>query len=105
MTDNLKLIPHNTNVIFDETNLGILGIASKETGTDNKLYKLITITLQDNEIDENDFESCILSKEILEEIAYSCNELHTNFGFDIHSHTLKNTYPFNTIKIKRIVKS
>ena len=92
---------HKVNVCFGENTLHeIIGSATIETGTDNHLYKAISISIEENQINPDiEFHRCILPKNILIEIALSCDILYTDFGFDIHSHNMKNDLPFKTLKI------
>jgi hypothetical protein len=84
-----------TNIVISNN---IVGSASNYAGT-NKIYKVLSLSIEENGIDSDlNFEACILSKEILKEIALMCDVLYTDFGFDIHSHTMK-TEPFNTLKV------
>ncbi len=76
----------------------IVGSVSNYAGT-NKIYKVLSISIEENGIDSDlNFEACILSKEILKEIALICDILYTDFGFDVHSNTMKSE-PFNTLKV------
>jgi len=95
---NNELTPNEMDVCF----IGdLVGSCSKEFGKYG-LYKAISLYIEDNSIDsENDFESCILSKDVLIEIALSCDILYTNFGFDVHSHTMKTDKTLKHLIIKK----
>lgn len=79
----------------------LLGCCSKEQGKTN-LYKAACIMIEDCDLDENDFQSMVITKEEFKEIAMSCDTFYTNFGVDIHSHDLKTQYPYNTCKLIKV---
>lgn len=70
-------------------------------GTYSQDRQTVCLMIEDNLLpDEQDnFEACILPKEVIQEIAYTVKTLITNFGCSVHSHTLKNVKPFNNLKI------
>lgn len=76
------------DAVFDEFNL---------IGTYSKDCKIVCIMIEDNE----DI-GCSLSKEAIKEIAFTVDRLITNFGCDVHSYTMKNFFPFTTLKIDKV---
>jgi len=76
----------------------VKGAVSEEKGK-HGLYAAVCITIEDN-----DTQGCnlLLSKEIVKEIAYTADILYTNYGCEVHSHTMKTVYPFNKLKIVKI---
>jgi hypothetical protein len=70
-------------------------------GTYSKDRQTVCIMAEDNltETEQKRFLNWSLGKDVIEQIAYSCKKLITNFGCDVHSHTMKTVKPFNNLKI------
>lgn len=70
-------------------------------GTYSEDRETVCIMIEDNLLPEEqeNFEACILQKETIEEIAYTCKKLITNFGCAVHSYTMKTVKPFTNLKI------
>jgi uncharacterized protein (DUF1697 family) len=79
----------------------IKGTVSEEKGQ-HGLYAAVCITIEDNGIQGDNLEAMMLKKETVKEIAYTTDILYTNFGCEVHSHTMKTVYPFNKLKIIKL---
>ena len=94
---NNTLISCKPSAFENKSKLGLILIESQDMNK-HKCKKL-KFTVEAHGIDSDlNFEACILSKEILKEIALICDILYTDFGFDVHSNTMKSE-PFNTLKV------
>lgn len=73
-------------------------------GTFSKYCEAVCILINDNftESEQEDLDNLIIPLETLKEIALTVKVLITNFGIDVHSHTLKNDNVLNKLKIKKI---
>jgi len=98
---NNKLTPHFTDIGF--RNEELIAACSQEQG-ERKLYKGIALMMEDNGIDQNNLENCIIDTDTVRAIAYSTDVLYTNYGLDVHSWQMKNIAPFNTLKVVKIIK-
>lgn len=74
-------------------------------GTYSKDRQTVCIMAEDNltEEEQTKFSNWSLGKDVIEEIAYTCKKLITNFGCDVHSHTMKTVKPFNNLKIVKAI--
>ncbi len=98
----LGLTSEDTNVVFNEGKKNMLvASVSKEKGIINN-HKSMVISINGQGICDDEFDRMMIDKETLKEIAYTCDYLYTDFGIDVHSHTLKTSEPFKNLKIKRI---
>lgn len=70
-------------------------------GTYSKDRKTVCLMIEDNvdEVLQEDIENCILGMEAVKEIALTVDNLITNFGCAVHSHTLKSNKAFDNFKI------
>lgn len=68
------------------------------TGTFSKDRNTLCLMIEDNGGNLETFEGCILPKETVKQIALTVNTLYTNYGCEVHSHTMKQT-PFKNLKI------
>ena len=98
----LGLTPESTNVVFNEGKKNMLvALVSKERGILNN-HKSMVISITGQGICDDEFDRMTIDKETLKEIAYTTDYLYTDFGIEVHSHTLKTSEPFKSVKIKRI---
>jgi hypothetical protein len=75
---------------------GLLGTYSKDRET-------VCILIGDNftESEQENFDNLVIKREQLKEIALTVNTLITNFGIEIHSHSLKTDPIYKKFKISK----
>lgn len=66
-------------------------------GTYSKDRKTVCIMMDDNVSIDG-----ILPKDVVREIAYTCTKLITDFGCEVHSHTMKTVKPFSQLTIEKV---